>query len=337
MPAREDDVTRLVRAAPRYHLACPPAPGRGAADRSSPAGVRAGPPGSTRDLAVPFFRRLPGDGRFVACVHGTQRVPRTAKEIRTADRVVPVHPPRASADALRVSTPQPGSYPDPSADAFASSFAQPVNQFGTPSGQRATDPFGPATPAGGWSTPVVAPPAARTSRVRLVAVVGAVLLLAVGGFLAKRWYFPDLTSSISLPATVGVLSQGAGAQNGVTIQVKDAQGHARAVAMYVDAPVRPQQVAMVVAARGRQAPPDVQLPAGLDVSRIGKYTCSRDLTTADLVQASAQAQQNLTRTGLSSAAVCWRSSRGYTVMGMAFTGGAPAATLALQAATAGWD
>src|SRR6185312_134691 len=54
-------------ARPRYHLAW-----QETLPAHSPAHARADPPGSTEAARRdPFFRRLPGDGRFKACVRST--------------------------------------------------------------------------------------------------------------------------------------------------------------------------------------------------------------------------------------------------------------------------
>ena len=84
-----------ARSAPRYHLACRRSPlsnGETPPERSRLATALVGcdgphPSGSTEDAeAIPFFRRLTGDGRVDACPTMISRLRPTAGLIRAGTR-----------------------------------------------------------------------------------------------------------------------------------------------------------------------------------------------------------------------------------------------------------
>ena len=218
----------------------------------------------------------------------------------------------------------------------ASSASAPVNQFGTPittPGATAAHAF---EPVAAYGTATAQPARKSSSSGSTLGLVAFLLVVLVGGGVALRHYvFPDLSKPVMLPAVAAGLSQGNGSANGVTMQTKDDKGHAQAVSVYADDPTRPTQIAMIIAARGKEQ--DTDVPSSLTTTTTGKYTCTAELTGAELMQAAPAAQQSMARAGMSSGAVCWRTSRHFRTMGVAFVATGSAASLAMQAAEAGWD
>jgi hypothetical protein len=230
-------------------------------------------------------------------------------------------------------------------------FGAPVNQFGTPpalsggtspqlgtpTGPAQPTPFGYAgAPSAGWGSPP-APPKRGLSGATLVAAALGLALL-VGGGLALRYYvFPDLSKPIELPAVAAGLAQNASTgTNSVTIQAKDAEGRAQAMAVYADAQTRPTTVVMVMGGRGVKASKDFDLPASIPVSKVGKLTCSAETDSSTLLGASPQASGSLKVSGLATGAVCWRTSRHLTLMAGAFSSTGSARTAAVQAVNDAW-
>lgn len=221
-----------------------------------------------------------------------------------------------------------------------------MNQFGTPTSQftgspqfgAGPGPFGTApgqtsTPYG-WAAPTVPQqsPGSRTTPV--IGAIVAIVLLVAAGIVVRNTFFPDLSKPITLPATVAGLSQGTGSDSGVTVQTKDDKGRTVAIAMYADNGTRPTQFAMITA---RRAPIDNQhLPSTVPFTTIGKVHCTQDLTEAQLAAAAPDSAKSLAGTGLTIAAVCWRSSRHYAVVGIALTAAGTAQALAMQATADGW-
>jgi hypothetical protein len=215
-------------------------------------------------------------------------------------------------------------------------YGAPVNQHGAPSSPAAADPFAAGAPAGGWGTPAPLP-AQRSGYGRVVAGIAGVAVLVVAGLLVRWWFFPDLSKAIALPAAVGALSQGTSSGQGVTVQTKDREGHATAVAVYLDDATRPTQYAMIVAGRTGEPADGFDVPAGLQTTTVGKLTCTAETPAAELLAQTPQAGQSLNRVGLSTGAVCWRTGRTFTAVGFAMSSTGSARTTAMQAASAGWD
>jgi hypothetical protein len=221
------------------------------------------------------------------------------------------------------------SYPGSPANA-------PVNQFGTPISMPGATAAHAFTSDAGWQSSTPLGGAAKSSAARSLVPIAILLVALVAGGVALRHYvFPDLSKSVTLPAVAAGLSQGNGSTSGVTLQTKDPKGHAQAVSVYADDSTRPTQLAMIIAVRGK--PQNLDVPSAVATTTTGKYTCTAELTGAELMQAAPQAQQSLARAGMSSGAVCWRASRHFTAMGVAFVSAGSAASLASQAAQAGWD
>lgn len=249
----------------------------------------------------------------------------------------------AAADEGRVSTPPPPPY-GPGPGTSPDNQWGGVNQFGTPTGQYGGAPqFGAGgspygAPSGqtpyGWAAPA-APQRSRPFRTMpLIGAIVAVVLLVAAGIVVRNEFFPSLSAPIALPASVAGLTQGTGSANGVTVQTKDDHGRTIAVAMYADNATRPTQFAMITARRA--AIDDRQLSPTVPFTTIGKLHCSQDLSEAQLAATAPGAAQNLAGTGLTVAAICWRSSRNFAVVGIALTAAGTAQPLAMQATADGW-
>jgi hypothetical protein len=246
------------------------------------------------------------------------------------------------AERPRVSTndpfpPHPAGQPTNQFGTPAGQFGAPANQFGTPGGTAQPTPFGySGAPAAGWGTPP--PPAKRGLTGPTLVALALGLALLVGGGLAVRYYvFPDLSKPIDLPAVAAGLAQNASAgNNSVTIQAKDADGRAQAMAVYADDQTRPTTVVMLMAGRGVKGSKDFSLPTTMQVSKVGKLTCSAETDSSTLLGSAPQASGSLKVSGLATGAVCWRSNRHLTLMAGAFSANGSARVTAIQAVNDAW-
>ena len=149
--------------------------------------------------------------------------------------------------------------------------------------------------------------------------------------------FPDLSKPIDLPAVAAGLAQNASTgTNSVTIQAKDADGHAQAIAVYADDQTRPTTLVMVMAGRGVKGNKDFDLPTTTQVSKVGKLTCSAETDSSTLLGSAPQASGSLKVSGLATGALCWRTSRHLTLMAGAFSANGSARVTAIQAVNDAW-